>query len=192
MPVAFFLLYNIQEHKMKEKSIWTIGHSTRQLEELIALLHSFSILRVVDIRNYPGSKRFPHFNKEALEISLPKNNIAYTHLKELGGRRKPIPGSINTAWKNEAFRGYADYMQTKDFKKGIERLEIFASQNPTAFMCSEGVWWSCHRSLVSDYLKIRGWKVWHIMAIGKASEHPYTKPAKVIEGQLFYNEPGLF
>ena len=177
---------------MKTKSIWTIGHSTRQLDELVELLKSFSILRVVDIRNYPGSKRYPHFNKEALEISLPENNIAYTHLKELGGRRKPIPGSVNTAWRNEAFRGYADYIETDDFKKAIEKLETIALQERTAYMCSEAVWWSCHRSLVSDYLKIRGWKVWHIMDIGKATEHPYTKPARVINGQLHYNEPGLF
>ena len=177
---------------MKEKKIWTIGHSTRQLEELIALLNSFSIRHVVDIRNYPGSKRFPHFNKEALEISLPKNGIVYTHLRELGGRRKPVPGSVNTAWQNEAFRGYADYMQTEDFKKAVERLESFALQANTAFMCSEAVWWSCHRSLVSDYLKIRGWQAWHIMDSGKATEHPYTKPTKVFNGRLYYNEPGLF
>ena len=177
---------------MKEKSIWTIGHSTRQLDELVELLKSFSIQHIADIRNYPGSKRYPHFNKEALEISLPKNDIAYTHLKELGGRRKPIPGSVNTAWRNEAFRGYADYMETDDFKKAIEKLEIIALKDSTAYMCSEAVWWSCHRSLVSDYLKIRGWKVWHIMNTGKALEHPYTKPARVINGQLHYNEPGLF
>jgi len=177
---------------MKTKSIWTIGHSTRQLDELVELLKSFSILHVVDIRNYPGSKRYPHFNKEALEISLPENNIAYTHLKELGGRRKPIPGSVNTAWRNEAFRGYADYIETDDFKKAIEKIETIALLERTAYMCSEAVWWSCHRSLVSDYLKLRGWKVWHIMDIGKATEHPYTKPARVINGQLHYNEPGLF
>ena len=100
---------------MKEKSIWTIGHSTRQLDELVALLNSFSIQHVVDIRNYPGSKRFPHFNKEALEISLPRNSIAYTHLKELGGRRKPVPGSVNTAWRNEAFRGYAELYADRRF-----------------------------------------------------------------------------
>ena len=177
---------------MKEKSIWTIGHSTRQLDELVALLNSFNILHVVDIRNYPGSKRFPHFNKEALEISLPRNSIAYTHLKELGGRRKPVPGSVNTAWRNEAFRGYADYMQTEDFKKAIEELESIALKEYTAYMCSEAVWWSCHRSLVSDYLKIKSWKVRHIMDIGKAIEHPYTTPARILDGQLYYNEPRLF
>ena len=177
---------------MKERSIWTIGHSTRQLDELIALLNSFSILHVVDIRNFPGSKRFPHFNKEALEISLARNDIAYTHIKELGGRRKPVPGSVNTAWRNEAFRGYADYMQTEDFKRAIEQLESIALKEYTAYMCSEAVWWSCHRALVSDYLKVKGWKVWHIMDIEKATEHPYTKPARILNGQLYYNEPGFF
>ncbi len=177
---------------MKDNSIWTIGHSTRKLDELIAMLKSFNILHVADIRNYPGSKRYPHFNKEELQISLPQNGINYTHLKELGGRRKPMPGSINTAWRNEAFRGYADYMSTDNFKEAIDRLETIALKEPTAYMCSEAVWWSCHRSLVSDYLKIAGWNVWHIMDIGKATEHPYSKPARIFGGTLHYNEPGLF
>lgn len=156
------------------------------------MFQSFSILHVVDIRNFSGSKRYPDFNKEFLEISLPKNDIVYTHLKELGGRRKALSGSVNTAWRNEAFRGYADYMQTDDFKTAIEKLESFALPDHTAYMCSEAVWWSCHRSLVSDYLKIRGWNVWHIMSVGKATGHPYTKPSRIIGGRLLYNEPGLF
>jgi uncharacterized protein (DUF488 family) len=97
---------------MSNNIIWTIGHSTHPLEEFVAILQSFEIEMLVDIRNYPGSRRYPHFNKEALEISLPANNIQYLHLKALGGRRKPVENSINIAWRNEAFRGYADYMQT--------------------------------------------------------------------------------
>jgi uncharacterized protein (DUF488 family) len=177
---------------MKEKSIWTIGHSTRSLEEFIALLKPFSIQELVDIRHYPGSKRYPHFNKEALEISLPQQGIGYTHLKDLGGRRKPVPGSVNTAWRNEAFRGYADYMETQSFKNAIDVLERIALKKRTAYMCSEAVWWSCHRSLVSDFLKVRGWHVWHIIAIEKATEHPFTKPAKIIDGLLRYDELHLF
>jgi uncharacterized protein (DUF488 family) len=103
-----------------------------------------------------------------------------------------VPGSVNTGWRSEAFRGYADYMQTEDFKNALDRLESFASKERTAYMCSEAVWWSCHRSLVSDQLKIKGWKVWHIMNMGKVTEHPYTKPARIIDGQLNYNEPALF
>jgi uncharacterized protein (DUF488 family) len=176
---------------MTNNIIWTIGHSTRSLQELLALLHSFKIEILVDIRNYPGSRRYPHFNKEALEISLPANGIQYIHLKELGGRRKPLANSINTAWRNEAFRGYADYMQTDEFKKAIEKLEAIAQKQFTAYMCSEAVWWSCHRALVSDELKSKGWTVMHIMDVDKSTEHPYTKPARVVNGILRYDEQGL-
>lgn len=170
----------------KNKTIWTIGHSTRSFEELVEMLHSFQIEMLVDIRSYPGSRRYPHFNKEALEISLPQNNIQYTHLKMLGGRKKVNPNSKNTTWRNIAFRGYADYMETDDFKKGIEELETIAIKKRTAYMCSEAVWWRCHRSMVSDYLKARGWKVMHIMNTGKAEEHPYTAPARIVNGELSY------
>jgi uncharacterized protein (DUF488 family) len=177
---------------MAEKNIWTIGHSTRSLDEFLELLKPFNVMQVVDIRNYPGSKRYPHFNKEALELSLLQNGIDYIHLKDLGGRRSPKPASINTAWKNSAFRGYADYMETDNFKNAIKQLESIATKKHTVYMCSEAVWWSCHRALVSDYLKIRGWEVWHIMAINKATEHPFTKPARIVDGILNYSEPGLF
>ncbi len=172
----------------KNKAIWTIGHSTRTLDELVEMLHSFKIEMVVDIRSYPGSRRYPHFNKEALEISLPENDIQYMHLKELGGRRKVNPESKNTVWRHVAFRGYADYMETDEFKNGIKVLEKIALQQPTAYMCSEAVWWRCHRSMVSDYLKVGGWKVTHIMGIGKGEEHPYTSPARIADGILTYKE----
>ena len=177
---------------MKEKNIWTIGHSTRTLENFLSLLKSFEISHVADIRNYPGSRRYPQFNKESLELSLPTVGIHYTHLKELGGRRKASINSVNTAWRNSAFRGYADYMQTENFKTAIAELETIALKERTAYMCSEAVWWSCHRALVSDYLKTKGWKVWHIMDIEKATEHPFTKPARIVDGILRYDEPGLF
>jgi len=170
------------------KTVWTIGHSTRTLEELVEMLHSFQIKTVVDLRSYPGSRRYPHFNKEALEVSLPGNNIQYFHLKKLGGRRKVNPDSKNTAWRHAAFRGYADYMETDAFKEGIEELEKIAVQQRTSYMCSEAVWWRCHRSMVSDYLKVKGWKVMHIMGVGKQEEHPYTAPAKFINGELTYQE----
>jgi uncharacterized protein (DUF488 family) len=173
-------------------TIWTIGHSTRSLQDFLAILHPFKIDVLVDIRNYPGSKRYPQFNKEALEVSLPSNRIKYIHLKELGGRRKPLANSINTAWRNEAFRGYADYMQTLEFEEAIKKLESMAREQSTAYMCSEAVWWSCHRALVSDILKSRGWIVMHIMNVDKATEHPYTKPARVVDGILRYDEPDLF
>ncbi|MEO9022303.1 MAG: DUF488 domain-containing protein [Ginsengibacter sp.] len=174
--------------KVKNKTIWTIGHSTRTLEELVEMLHSFQIEMLVDIRSYPGSRRYPQFNKEALEVSIPQNHILYTHLKSLGGRRKVNPDSKNTAWRHVAFRGYADYMETKDFKKGIEDLETIAIKQRTAYMCSEAVWWRCHRSMVSDYLKVHGWEVMHIMALGKEQEHPYTAPARIENGELSYEK----
>lgn len=166
--------------------MWTIGHSTRSLEEFLAMLHSFNIELIADIRSYPGSRKFPQFNKESLGISLPENKIQYVHIKELGGRRKPDPGSKNTAWQQVAFRGYADYMETPAFKAGIRTLEQIALKQRTAYMCSEAVWWRCHRSMVSDYLKLHGWKVMHIMGIGKDAEHPYTAPAKIVNGELSY------
>lgn len=170
----------------QNKTIWTIGHSTRTLVDFITMLHSFKIELIADIRSYPGSRKFPQFNKEALEISLPENNIQYIPLRDLGGRRKVHPDSKNTAWRHIAFRGYADYMETVSFKEGIKELEKIAMKQRTAFMCSEAVWWRCHRSMVSDYLKVHGWKVMHIMAIGKEDEHPYTSPARIVNGELSY------
>lgn len=170
----------------QNKTIWTIGHSTRTLVDFISMLHSFKIELIADIRSYPGSRKFPQFNKEALEISLPENNIQYIHLRDLGGRRKVHPDSKNTVWRHIAFRGYADYMETVSFKEGIKELEKIAMKQRTAFMCSEAVWWRCHRSMVSDYLKVHGWNVMHIMAIGKEDEHPYTSPARIVNGELSY------
>jgi len=170
----------------ENKTIWTIGHSTRSIDEFELMLQSFNIQLVADVRNYPGSRKYPQFNKDALEISLPQTGIQYVHLKELGGRRKAKPDSKNTAWRHAAFRGYADYMETGAFKEGIEALIKYAADQRTAYMCSEAVWWRCHRSLISDYLKVQGWKVMHIMGTGKAEEHPYTSPARIVNGKLTY------
>ena len=175
----------------EQKSIWTIGHSTRPIEYFIQMLQSFSIKMLVDIRSFPGSRLYPQFNKENLEISMPENGIEYLHLKALGGRRPARPGSKNAAWKNAAFRGYADYMETNEFKEAIQELEKIAMKQRTAYMCSEAVWWRCHRSMVSDYLKAEGWTIYHIMDIGKATEHTYTAPAKIIDGRLSYVERTL-
>jgi len=176
----------------QNKTIWTIGHSTRSLDEFINMLQSFQIKCIVDVRSYPGSKRYPHYNKEALDVSLIENDIKYIHIKELGGRRKTRPDSINMGWRHASFRGYADYMETESFNKSIMKLENIACKERTAYMCSEAVWWRCHRSLISDYLKVNGWTVIHIMGIGKGEEHPYTTPARIAEGHLSYsNENNL-
>lgn len=170
------------------KVIWTIGHSTHSLEEFIVMLQSFNVEHLVDVRRFPGSRKFPQFNKDNLEISLPENNIQYTHLENLGGRRKVKSDSKNTTWRNASFRGYADYMETEEFSESMEKLKNLASKKPTAFMCSEAVWWRCHRSMVSDLLKAQAWEVMHIMAVDKANEHPYTQPAKIVDGKLSYEE----
>lgn len=167
--------------------IWTIGHSTNNLESFIAILKSIQVECIADIRSFPGSRKFPHFNKEALELSMPENGISYIHMKELGGRRKVKPDSTNTNWHHPAFRGYADYMETGSFKEAIHSLELLASEKKTAYMCSEALWWRCHRSMVSDWLKLRGWTVLHITGAGKTREHTYTSPARVTNGELRYS-----
>lgn len=172
----------------ENKTIWTIGHSTRSFDEFLELLDSFKIGQLIDVRRHPGSRKFPHFNKEALEKSLAENNIEYIHLEDLGGRRKAKPDSKNSIWRHPSFRGYADYMETEGFKKKLQNLKNLASKRSSVIMCSEAVWWSCHRSMISDALKADEWKVMHIMAVDKENEHPYTKPAKIIEGELSYSE----
>jgi uncharacterized protein (DUF488 family) len=167
--------------------IWTIGHSTRTTDEFVSLLQANHIKLLVDVRSLPGSKRYPQFNKETLANSLGKVGIRYEHFSELGGRRKATPNSKNNAWRNESFRGYADYMDTEVFDKGVKRLlDHAADAGPTAIMCAEAVWWRCHRSLISDYLKARGIEVMHIFEANKTEPHPYTSAAHIVNGKLSY------
>ena len=165
----------------KHPSLWTIGHSTRDLEAFLELLGENNIGILADVRRFPGSRRHPQFGQDALRQSLPSAGIEYVHFEELGGHRKPRLDSRNTVWRNEAFRGYADYMETEEFSAGIERLLDCAKRKPTAIMCAEAVWWRCHRGLIADFLKSRGFEVWHIMGSGKCDLHPYTPVAR----QLF-------
>lgn len=169
-------------------TIWTIGHSTRPWEEFVELLKANGVVLLVDIRSMPGSRRYPHFDREHLEKFLPESGIKYLHMIDLGGRRKPQKNSPNVAWRHPAFRGYADYMQTDAFQKAVEQLEQLAADTPTAYMCAEAPWWKCHRALVSDYLKARGWEVLHIMEKGKVTPHPYTRAARTAQGELFYDD----
>jgi uncharacterized protein (DUF488 family) len=167
--------------------IWTIGHSTRAIEKFISLLEEHGIKQLADVRLLPGSRRYPQFNKETLADSLSQAGICYEHFPELGGRRKPRGDSPNTAWRNEAFRGYADYMETEEFGKGVRRLiDLAGEAGPTAIMCAEAVWWRCHRGLISDYLKARGIEVLHIMDANKTEPHPYTSAARIVDGKLSY------
>ena len=171
--------------------IWTIGHSTRSIDTFISLLKANGIKSLADVRLLPGSKRYPQFNKETLADSLSKAGICYEHFPELGGRRKPRENSPNTAWRNESFRGYADYMETEGFDKGVKRLlDLSADAGPTAIMCAEAVWWRCHRALISDYLKARGIEVIHILDAKKTEPHPFTSAAHIVEGRLSYTSEG--
>jgi uncharacterized protein (DUF488 family) len=169
------------------ETLWTIGHSTRSLDEFIALLKDNAIEVLADVRHYPGSRKYPHFNVEPLQQGLHEAGIRYEPFTELGGRRKVQPDSTNTAWRHPAFRGYADYMQTKEFHDGIERLKALASNQRTAIMCSEAVWWRCHRGLISDVFKLHGTRVLHIMGPAPPPEHPYTSAAHVVDGRLDYS-----
>jgi uncharacterized protein (DUF488 family) len=167
-------------------TVWTIGHSTREGEEFNKILKTHHISNLVDVRSFPASRRYPHFNKSELLKALASVNVNYYHSPQLGGRRKPSADSKNTAWKNASFRAYADHMETKDFRQGVDGLVELARDQPTAVMCAEAVWWRCHRSLIADYLKSMGAKVIHILDESKTEEHPYTTAARIVDGRLSY------
>ncbi len=171
-----------------KNSIYTIGHSTRTIEEFLALLLSFGIKVLADIRRLPGSRKYPQFDQDQLKKSLREKGIEYVYIEDLGGRRKLSSSAAKTAWRNKSFQAYAGYMETEAFEEGAKVLKSYAAEQPTAMMCSEAVWWRCHRSMVSDYLKAKGWEVLHIMSEGKATEHPYTSPARIIGDRIFYTE----
>lgn len=169
-------------------TVYTIGHSTHPIEEFLAMLNSFGIKNLADVRRLPSSRKFPQFDQDTLRISLEEVGVTYHYSADLGGRRKVNKDSKNTTWRNTSFRAYADYMETDTFKDAIVELENVAIEAPTVYMCSEAVWWRCHRSMISDYLKVRGWNVQHIMGEGKVQEHPYTSPARIVDGAVVYTE----
>jgi len=167
-------------------TIWTVGHSTRTIEEFIDILRHNQIGILVDVRHFAGSRRFPHFNKIAIHDALVAAGIRYEHLVALGGRRPIHRDSHNVAWRNTSFRAYADYMETQLFRDGIDRLLDIAQTGRTAIMCSEAVWWRCHRSMIADYLKVMGVHVLHILGEKKTQQHPYTSAAQLVDGRLSY------
>ena len=199
------------------KRVYTIGHSTRALEEFIALLREHGIKRLADIRRFPGSRRYPHFSREALEVSLAGRGIEYVHIPELGGRRKASPDSTNTALQNEQFRAYADHMASDEFRRAVDGLlggvrpsrpqptgilpggiddrpgrPIGAGETPAlrlCVMCAEAVPWRCHRNLLSDELLRRDVEVVHILGRGKAQRHEMSPWARVDGDHIVY--PGL-
>ena len=166
--------------------IWTVGHSTRSGEEFVQILLAHEVEVLVDVRTFPGSRRYPQFNRDALAENLALQKIRYHHEPRLGGRRKPRADSHNSAWRNEQFRGYADHMETEEFKRGVQELLELAAEKRVAIMCAEAVWWRCHRSLISDYLKAKGHEVIHILDEKKTEEHPFTSAARIIDGDLSY------
>lgn len=172
-------------------TIWTIGHSTHSIEQFIAMLKGHEIEFLADVRKLPGSRAYPHFNAELLAQSLAEAGIEYFHLPELGGRRRPDPASPNTAWRSSSFRGYADYMETEEFQAGIARLLDASDGKRAAIMCAEVLWWRCHRALIADYLKVRGIDVIHITSPTAGEPHPFTTPARILDGRLVYGEEGV-
>ncbi|MFC5498038.1 DUF488 family protein [Caenimonas terrae] len=167
-------------------TVWTIGHSTRALEELLGLLDHYRIEGVADVRRFPGSRRHPQFARDALEQSLPAHGIAYQWLPRLGGRRRVQPDSPNTGWRSASFRGYADYLASSEFAEGLAELLAFAAHRRVALMCAEVLWWRCHRSLIADVLLARGIEVVHILDATHSTVHPFTSPARIVDGQLSY------
>jgi uncharacterized protein (DUF488 family) len=170
-------------------TIYTVGHSTRTFDELVQALSGHGVVTLADVRSFPMSRRLPHFNREALELDLPRHGIRYEWMKELGGRRKKIRSdSPNLALRNESFRNYADYMMTDEFAQGIERLLALAGEAKTAYMCAERMYFQCHRMLISDYLAAHGHTVLHIDDEKRPlREHKMMAEARLMDGKLVYD-----
>ena len=172
-------------------TFFTIGHSNRNLSELLGLLKEFNIEALIDVRSWPSSKKHPHFNREALRKSLEAEGIRYFWLgKELGGYRKTGLGdeSPNKAWKSIGFRNYADHTLNEEFRRGIDRLIRYGEKWRVAYMCAEKFYWKCHRRIISDYLLSKGHRVIHIIDRGEARKHRLTRFARIVNGELTYPE----
>lgn len=167
-------------------TVYTVGHSNRSLDALLGILRAHGIECLADVRTVPRSRHNPQFNAEALEKSLSMTGIAYVRLPALGGLRKPRRDSRNLAWRNDSFRGYADYMETPEFEKGIAELLALARDKRTAIMCAEAVYFRCHRSLISDTLVCRGVEAVHLLDAKKSVEHSLTPFAKIEDGRPTY------
>ena len=172
--------------KEPELIIYTIGHSTRSLNEFVELLGIYAVTLLVDVRTVPRSRHNPQFNKETLPGTLKSSGVKYIHMPEIGGLRHPKRDSINLAWKNTGFRGYADYMQTKEFTDSLLKIMALARENCLALMCAEALPWRCHRSLISDALVVRHVKVLHIISNNNTIPHELTQFAHVEGNQITY------
>ena len=170
-------------------TLYTIGHSTRSIDDFLSVLKSHQIETLVDIRAFPASRRLPHFNREAMERTLPEHGIRYVWMQALGGRRKrqlPEGESPNVALRNESFRNYADYMLSPEFQRAAAEVKALAAKSPTAIMCAELLFFRCHRMLVSDYFSLRGAEVLHIQDAKAPAPHRVTEEARFIEDQVIY------
>lgn len=177
---------------MRDSSIYTVGHSTRTLEELVILLKNNNVKHLIDVRAFPGSRKYPQFNHDNLECELPESGIKYTHMRALGGRRKEdetINRSSNIFWENKSFRNYADYALSLNFQHALSDLKSFAEYENCAIICSEAVWWRCHRRIIADYLLADGYEVRHIMGKNKTVPANLTKGARIIDPKhIFYDQ----
>jgi len=180
--------------RSRDVTVYTVGHSTRSLDEFLAMLKAHGVRAVADVRRYPRSRRFPHFNDDALAAELPGRGLAYLPFPALGGRRRAARDSRNTGWRSESFRGYADYMLTPAFQDALEELIKAGRAAPTAIMCAEAVPWRCHRSLIADALLARGVKVLDVMNERNAPPHEMTPFANVRGTRVTYPalQPGLW
>jgi uncharacterized protein (DUF488 family) len=170
-------------------SVFTLGHSTKTWQEFVDLLVKHQIRVLADIRRFPGSRRYPHFNQGEMRSTLQDSQIKYAHLEDLGGRRQALKGSKNIGWRSKSFRGYADHMSSGEFKEGIGQLIGFCREGGVAIMCAEALPWQCHRMLVSDYLAgLLGLQVSHIMPNGRLQSHSVTAFAQAADGSLTYPE----
>jgi uncharacterized protein (DUF488 family) len=168
------------------ETILTIGHSTRSFDEFALTLQDARVELIVDVRRLPGSRRLPQFDAEALEAGLGLRDIDYQWIASLGGRRRPLPDSVNTGWTHSAFRGYADHVYTEEFAEGLTELLVLAGGLRTAIMCAEVLWWRCHRRLIADVLVSLGLGVEHLLAPGKREPHRLAAPAWLDSGRLSY------
>lgn len=176
---------------MNKPFLFTVGHSTRSIEDFVALLKHYGVKEIVDIRTIPMSRHNPQFNKDALAQSLKLARIRYQHMKKLGGLRHSKKDSTNLGWHNTSFRGFADYMASPEFSEGLVDLMKIARARNTAIMCAEAVPWRCHRSLIGDALNKKGWIVWNIMSPTSATRHRLTPFLKMRKGQLVYPAPKI-
>jgi uncharacterized protein (DUF488 family) len=167
-------------------TIWTIGHSTRSADDFVQVLRAHAVEVVADVRRFPGSRRHPQFGSTALAERLAAEGLDYAWLARLGGRRRENAGPEQLGWRNPSFRSYAAYTWTEEFAQGLDELLHIAAARRTTLMCSELLWWRCHRALIADVLRFSGAQVVHILGEQAGTLHPYTSPARIVDGELSY------